>query len=246
VPPYPLSAFRRIQISFELRFDPAYLLWDTTGAMWQSVKRLFKTFKHQQVSPNETSFIGDGRFVLTVSLDRAVITDHTPAGAASAAVEVMSTFSDIVVSQLRIPVLNRIGTRVIHSIKCKSAEEARQKAAEAVPLSVAGNEFFGISESTFSPHLKIDASDGELGYTVQLYISEKKFEFEPPPEFATALNLDRRSETIDELLLDMDFFTKKPMPIESFDARVWLNGWNKAIARDTDKFLDRLSKSSHG
>jgi hypothetical protein len=231
-----------MQVSFELRYDPAFLLWDTTGAIWQSTKRHFKTFKQHQVSPNEQTFTGDGRFVLLVSLDRVVITDHIPTGSAATAVDIMSSFSDLIVKRLQIPVLNRIGTRIIHTLKCKSADEARKKVAEAMPLNTPRSDFFGVRPTSLSPNLKIEASDGELAYTVHIHASEKKFEFEPPPEFAS-LNLDKRTETMDEVLLDMDFFTKKPMPTESFDARVWLNGWNKAVSRDSDRFLDWLSKS---
>jgi len=239
VPPYPLSSFRRSQVTLELRFDEAFVLWDRAGALWEAVRRQFRTLKHSQVTPNQTTFTGDNRFTLVVSLDRAVITDHKPSGGTTATLDVMSKFAEVVLQHLEVPVLKRVGTRIIYSLRCKTSDEARAKLAEAMPLSFGEATFFNIKPTQFSPHLKIDVSDGELGYTVQFHKNEKKYEFDPPPEVSD-LNLEPRNEAIEELTLDFDFFTTQPIPTESFDVRVWLAGWNKSLSRDADNLLDRL------
>jgi hypothetical protein len=239
VPPYPLSSFQRTQVTLELRFDEAFLLWDRTGALWEAVRRQFRTLKHSQVTPNQTTFTGDNRFALSVSLDRASITDHKPSAGATSTVDVMSKFTAVVLEHLEVSVLKRVGTRFIYSHRCKSSEDARAKLAEAMPLGFGGASFFNIKAERFAPHVKFDVNDGELGYTIQFHSNEKKFEFSPPPEMSM-LNLELRDETVHELQLDLDFFTMQPLPTESFDAHVWLTGWNKSISRDADSLLDRL------
>ena len=107
-------------------------------------------------------------------------------------------------------------------------------------MSFGGVEFFNVKPKRAAPLIKIDVGDGELGYTVQLNANERKYEFSPPPEVA-ALKLELHNETFHELVLDFDFFTTQPMPTESLDIRVWLSGWNKALSRDADHFLDRLA-----
>jgi hypothetical protein len=240
VPPYPLSSFQRTQITLELRFEEAFVLWDTTGAVWETVRRQFKTLKHAHISPSQTAFNGDNRFALIVALDRAVITDHKPSGGATSTFDVMSKFAETVLHMLQVTVLKRVGTRFIYSLRCKDAEDARAKLAKALPLSFGGAEFFNVKPERAAPLLKVDVGDGELGYTVQLNANERKYEFAPPPE-VSVLNLELHDETFHELVLDFDFFTTRPMPTESLDIRVWLSGWNKAIGRDADHFLDRLA-----
>jgi hypothetical protein len=240
VPPFPLSSFQRLQVTLELRFDEAFILWDRTGALWETVRRQFKVLKHTQVTPSQTGFNGDGRFAMTVALDRAVITDHKPSGGATATFDVMSTFTETVLRVLQVTMLKRVGTRFIYSHRCKDAEDARAKLAKALPLSFGGAEFFNIKPERVAPLVKVDVGDGELGYTVQLNANERKYEFAPPPE-VSALNLELQGETFHELVLDFDFFTARPMPTESLDIRLWLSGWNKALGRDADNILDRLA-----
>ena len=121
MPPFPLSSFQRTQVTLELRFEEAFVLWDTTGALWETVRRQFRTLKHAQVSPNQTAFNGDNRFGLTVSLDRAVITDHRPSGGAASTFDVMSKFTETVLDVLQVKLLKRVGTRFIYSLPCKDA-----------------------------------------------------------------------------------------------------------------------------
>lgn len=239
VPPFPLSSFQRLSVTLELRFDEAFVLWDTTGDLWQTVRRQFKTLKSAQVTPNQTSFHADNRFTLVVALDRTVITDHKPSGGAAGTFDAMTKFVDVVTRQLQVRVLNRVGTRFIYSIRCKDLDEARAKLAKALPLNLGGTTFFNIKPEYVSPLLKFDVNDGELGYSVQVNANERKYNFDPPPE-VVALNLEARNEAIAELMLDIDLFTVKPIPTESFDIQVWLSGCNKSVSRDADKLLDFL------
>jgi hypothetical protein len=239
VPPLPLSSFQRAQFTLELRFDEAFILWDRTGVLWQAIQRQFRTLKHTQVSPNQTSFTGDDRFGLIVGLDKAIITDHRPSGGASGTVDVMSRFVEAVIEHLHIAVFNRVGSRLIHRLRCKDAEEVRARLAQALPMKFGSREFFSVKPDRISQHFKLDVSDGELSYTFQLYASERKFDFEPPPEMA-GVGLEPLHDTINELMLDIDLFTAKPLPTESFDAKVWLSGCSKMVSADTDRLLDLL------
>jgi hypothetical protein len=237
VPPYPLSSFRRSQVTLELRYDEAFQLWDRTGSLWRELQRHFKSLKHNQVSPNQSTFVADNRFVLSVSLTNAVITDHKPTGGASNTVQAMSTFAEAVVEELQIPVLKRVGTRFIHSLRCKDADEVRVKLSEALPVRFAAAALFNVTATHITPSLKLDINDEELGYTAHLHAIEKRYDLEPPPDLSE-LNLDHGSQTINEMVFDVDFFTMRPLPTESFEPSVWLNGWNKTILRDADKLLD--------
>jgi hypothetical protein len=61
--------------------------------------------------------------------------------------------------------------------------------------------------------------------------------FIPPPD-ASVAGLEKVEKQMFHLILDLDFYSKKPMASESFDAKSWLMGWNRAITRDADASLD--------
>jgi hypothetical protein len=81
------------------------------------------------------------------------------------------------------------------------------------------------------------ADDGELGYVLQLYTGEIKFEFNPAPD-VVALDVKVEDKTTHQLIIDLDFMTKKPIKVESFDVNHWLIGWQRAVNRDTDDMLN--------
>lgn len=237
MPPYPISSFNRAQVTTELRFDEAFHLWDRAGAIWLAMGHHFKTLKNTAAAPNQTTFVGDNRFGLSVAINQAIITDHKPSGGAQSTTDMTSKFANTLIQYLEIPVLKRVGTRFIYRLACESAEDARSKMKEALPIKAKGMTFFNIAPERFSPHLKLDVSDGELAYTVQFHANERTYDFEPPPEVAD-LALDRLHKTINEVVLDIDFHIVKPIPTESFDFSVWSGGWHKSISKDADALLD--------
>jgi hypothetical protein len=233
---FPFSSFRRTQVIFEVRFDENYLVWDRSGVVWRNVGRNFKNLKSQSASPNQVTFMGDDQFVMAVTPDRASITDHRPQGGIDGTIEPLATFVRTVIENLDVTVLTRVGNRYLYSIECKSLEEARRKAQAATPLAVPKKKLFSIEPARIAPSFKIEGDDGELGYIAQIYPREQRIGFSPPPD-AAAIGLEKVEKISSELTFDIDFFTKKPIPVSGFDAKSWLQGWHKTITREADAFL---------
>lgn len=244
MPPIPFSSFRRTQLIFEMRYGEAYSLWDRTGRLWRSVEQDFAKLKPNQVQPNEQAFVADDRYVLAAGLQRCNFTDHRPAGSAEKSIETVASFANKVLDVLEVTTLERVGFRMLFSIACTSQEEAREKSmisVQALPPRIA---LFGVEPTSFGAAVKIEADDGDFGYTAQLYAQEKKFEFNPPPDVLMN-GLEKQEQKTFEIVLDFDFATKKPVRTDAFDCKSWLLGWNRAIGRDADNFLEYLT-GKHG
>jgi hypothetical protein len=153
------------------------------------------------------------------------------------AVETFASFAELVRDHLEIQVFTRLGMRCLYVIECKSLQEAQEKAQAAAPNSVPRKQMFSIRPNSVSPTFKTEVDDGELGYNAQIYAREQKMDFAPPPD-AIVAGLEKVEKQLFHLILDLDFYSKKPMASESFDTKSWLMGWNKAITRDADAFLD--------
>ena len=231
-----LSSFKKTQITFEIRYDEAFLLWDRTGSLFHSLSSHFKDIRSHTASPNQTIFYGDRRFVLSVGLERASITDHLPDQKNDKTFEIFEAFVSNVTLQLELQSLKRIGTRFLYTIDCKDLSVAHEKMKNFLLLSYPSGPLFNVSAHTIKPTYKIEVDNDDLGYIAQLYVSERKFDFNPSPEIAS-FDIEVPNKKLVQLVLDLDFITKKPMLIESFDALTWLKGWQKAIGRDADKFL---------
>ena len=257
MPPFPFSSFRRFQVNFEMRYDQAFLLWDRAGELWTSVGTGFKSIKANQVQPQQQTFIADDRFVLFAGLERAGLTDHKPhqpakragltdhkpdrpAGGAEKTTETAALFAEKVIETLELKVLERVGLRYIFSMSCKSIDEAREKACIAVPAFGSRPYLLNVKPSSFGPTIKLEADDGDFAYTAQLLAQERKFEFSPPPE-AADVGLERIDRKMFELVFDVDCYTKKPVRVDAFDCKSWLQGWNKAVSQDADAVLDYLA-----
>lgn len=233
---FSFSSFRRTQTTLEVRYNEAYLIWDRAGTVWTNIGRNFKILRNQSATPNQVSFIGDDRFAMLVSLDRASITDHRPQGKIDESIDVFAHFIGTVIGVLNVDILNRIGNRYWYSIECTSQEEARRKARAAVPLAVPKKKLFSIEPAQTTPSFKLEGDDGELAFVAQLHSRELTLDFSPPPQVAL-FGIEQVEKKSSELTLDVDFSTKKPISAGSFDAKSWLQGWYKTLTREADAFL---------
>ena len=106
----PFASFEKVQLTFELRYEPAYLIWDNAGHVWTAIAKLFKQFKSNRVTPNEVIFHADERFAIKVSLERAYIIDYLPERSFEKTVELFAKIQSIVTDELQINVITRVGT----------------------------------------------------------------------------------------------------------------------------------------
>jgi hypothetical protein len=234
--PAEFSSFQKRQLIFEARYDDAYLLWDRTGVLWTSLQQFFKTLKRGEVRPDRQTFHADGRFNIQITLNRVSFTDFAPDASWEKSFQVVESCFLEAVAILGVRVLNRVGTRFQYAVETKSIEDARKRATE-YGWAIFPGKLFQIDPTSVAPAFKIEADDGEIGYIAQMYAQERKVEMDPPPD-ALAAGLEAVKKSVSELLIDLDFMTKKPMPIESFNIKAWLTGWQSAVNRDVNKFLN--------
>lgn len=210
--------------------------------MWHTLAREFKVFKIAgSVNPNNVTFNANNKYTLNVSLDKAHITDFDPSADTS---KIFDNFFKVVTKTLGITVLTRIGTRFQFFLPFPTIEEARAFARSLSFATMPRSKLFNVEPVNVTSVYKVDVDDGEVGYTAQLYTLERNFDFSPAPEVAT-MEIKIPKKSVAELVLDLDFLTKKPMPVESFRAVDWLSGWQRAVNRDCQELLDLVSRP-HG
>jgi hypothetical protein len=237
VPTFPFSGFRRNQAILELQFSERALpLWDRAGELWSAITEGFKETKLRSAAPNQTIFVGDGRYVMEVTLEKASITDHNPQGSAETTFDVFKAFADKTLATLNVRVLKRVGNRYLFTLQCKSREDATAKLKRALPGFIPTAPLFSFEPNEIIPSLSLEGDDAEIGCHFKLYQREAKVEFDPPPD-TTALGVEKIDKSSFDLVLDLDMFTRQAIPVESWEPKSWLQGTYRTITRDADALL---------
>ena len=178
-----------------MRFENAYLLWDRAGTLWSAIAPLFEKLRNDAAAPNQTIFVADDRYVISVSLDRMGITDQQPRGSLDKINENIAAVAESVIKVLRISSLERVGFRQVMILRSETMEAAREKANLAIPALATIPKLFRVEPQSYAPTFKIECDDGEIGYTAQLYTQEKKFAFNPPPD-VLAIGIDVQEKVL--------------------------------------------------
>jgi hypothetical protein len=235
------SSFQKRQITFEIRYDDAYALWDVAGELRSALRSKFIRIHNGQTQPDGQTFHADGRFTILTALQRSGVTDFQPGASWEKSFEIIRAAHRLVAQMLELTVLTRIGTRFQYAAPAKSLADARKRVAQHSWAS-APDKLFQIEPTSIAPALKIEADDGELGYVAQLYAQERQVTLDASPDMIAA-GIEAVDKKVPEVMLDFDFMTKQPMPIEAFNVDQWLDGWQRAINRDAEAFLNMRVKA---
>jgi len=103
---------------------------------------------------------------------------------------------------------------------------------------------FGVEPVSLNPTYKLEVDGGDIGYIAQIYTQTRSVDVDFSPDFAD-LGLPRKSRKIEEVALDLDFFTLKPVAVGSFDSVRWMERWLRVLNRDGESLLN-MAVGNHG
>jgi hypothetical protein len=232
VPKSSFSDFEFEQITFEIRYDDAYCLWDCAGELWGAVKREIGALSaSDKVSPNTQSFTAAGRYGLNVTTAQSGISDHRP----TAKETKLPVFMSIVVKHLEIRSLNRIGLRSQYILPVKDMEAGQEFVRSLNLTAMPSTKLFDVNPNLKNPFYQMEVTDDDFGYTVRIGTRKQNVEFSPPPNL-----YQLKAQSIEQfnVLLDLDLYTMKPVSGDVFEPTSWLEKWMKVTKSDLPKVLE--------
>jgi hypothetical protein len=231
------STFRKRLTTLEVRFPEAYRLWDKAGSIWSDARGLFADFRNLNANPGQVNFFADERFSLNISLDKIYCIDHKPYINSDKRLDVFDGFMKIALESLKVSTLNRIGCRTISGLEFKSKQDVIRAMKEMNLIRTPSSKFFNIDPINISPSYIAEIDDGDIGYRMSISAQTRKFEISILPE--TVDFLENKEEKTDEsLVIDVDFYTMKPIDVGAFRASAWMERCERSISRDMDGFLN--------
>jgi hypothetical protein len=198
--------------------------------------------KLQSANPGQVAFVADNRYILIVAIDRITFTDHLFASG-NECQKLFAECAGIVLPLLEVSVINRVGTRINMFSPRKELAEAQREMCAFNLMKLPGRKLFDTEPKVISPSYKIEVNDGELGYTLQVTAQTRKVELTPSPDVKD-MDVEAIDKTQHEILFDVDFYTMKPVSVDSFNVEKWLERCTRELNRDAETILNLASGSN--
>ena len=232
--PLILSSFKLSRSTFEIRYNNAYALWDKAGIIWTTADKKWSQLKMINAEPAVTSFRLEDRYELSVKLDRTSIIDFKPTSKLKGFLENAKQFIDIVVNCLELDMIERLGFRIIYALPSSDKSAASNVIADANIMNIPKGKCFNIEGQPLLPEYSIVWEGNSLGARIKILAQEKEINLDVNPAIK---EIDSYHEKISEVLLDIDYYTLKPILTGQLDVNEWISQAYHVIKRDAHVFL---------
>lgn len=232
--PSDLDEFGFERVSFEIRFPAAFLHWDRAGAIWNAVARLWPELEIVTGEPGRTSFTVRKKVELTVTLENATVIEHWPQRDLGEFKEMAKEFTKVLIEQLELTTIKRVGLRQFFLSPYPSREEATQAFLATKLIRYPPDAQFGTKGVPLMPEYAVRWEGETLGATVRAKVESRRMEFEPSPKFP---KLKPILEETAGIALDLDYFTVAEVSVGKLDVAEWIQVGAHVMRRDIKSYL---------
>jgi hypothetical protein len=211
-------------VVFELRYKPAYLLWDSVGGIWSKVVELNPSLESTTAQPN-TQVFSNQDLQMTLELGQLKVATRGPK-ALELLIEKSKEFYDITTRILDVSTFTRAGFRIIRSKSFNDRAAIIKYADPQTPIPAPGTdkpaEMVG-----FQNTVRYEAET--FGILATLRNEDREINVNMPWEvlpYTTSI-----SKKMPMLIADADYYTIGLIEKDLFDVGAWINQANKAIRR---------------
>lgn len=229
-----VSDFKLIRAVCELRYEDAFLIYDRTGEVAQSIRRSFKDLKANTAAPIQTVFqCKEGTLALELNACR-FSAERPDLGLEEFAANCEAFFSTVT-ETLDIKVFTRIGLRLI--FRSKTSDLAQAKAAlKALNLVNVGSRLW-FGAATDPEEVMFRWQNDEIGATIRLKADTGKIDVTFPAEVEDIEPSIHQTYT--GILLDIDYYAAAPVERSQWSATAWIPPSGRRIRKETDQLLGR-------
>jgi hypothetical protein len=233
-----LADFALERVTFEVRFEKAFALWDRAGATIAGVTAQYPNAELQDANPSRIALVIKPNAELVLELEKAHVIHHAPQRDAAPLIPLATSLTKSVTEFLQVKALTRIGTRAIYKKEFDKIADATQRLLSMGHLRTPTGKFFGVDAKPESVAYSTKWDGKATGVRVSLHSQTQKIEFSPAPIHAK--EMEGISKERHELLLDIDYFSTQTVMSDQFRAEDWIKNAMHLINRDVHFFLKPL------
>ncbi len=230
-----LSKFKLQKVVLEIRYDPAFLLWDNAGTVWFTLRSKFPAQRLKTAQPNQQIMSLSKDLEGTTELDRAFLQGTFPAQDLEAFRAAADIFFSCIIRQLDITDLSRVGMRLIYEKTFESRREASDYVLTCKPSLQRDGKFFNAEGGkVLDPEFFLRWEGDAIGCSVKVFSVEQRIQVGTPSEFPEVTPID---VTRNSAILDIDYYAHASMPVSKFNAPALIENWLRTVRRDVGGFV---------
>ena len=226
----------------EIRYAPAYLLWDRAGQLWTTCLEKWPNLKNVEAIPARTVFHlereGITNYEFVAELQNARIIAHRPKSNLKEFSEMVSEFFGFIIKILELNSFERIGFRLMSVKQMKILEEALKITCGLALLNIPEEKAFGFDRKDVSPEIILLLEGEECGARVRIVGQQTSLQLTAPP----GVFEEPIKKTNFRVMYDIDYFTKKQVEVPQINFSEWIQNAYRVIKRDSDYFLRERSR----
>jgi hypothetical protein len=230
-----LGQFKIQKAVFEIRFAQSFLIWDRTGHVWHGLRAKFPGLKLKGAQPNQQSFsLGEG-LNATLTIENAHLAGTNLSSDLEPFISACDAFFPLVIKELNILDLSRIGFRIFHERAFPSKKAAADFMLSEMPQLKRSGKHFNIEGEQLDLDIALRWEGPVTGVLTRLHTVQRKIETEIPAEFAEEakpINAERNL-----IILDADYYAHGNTSVSKFNPKALVESWSRAIRRDSIGFI---------
>jgi hypothetical protein len=226
-----IDDFRLRNVTCEVRYADAYLLYDRTGSVMNDLRAALTELKVINATPVQTTFqFKDGSGAIELGQSR--LHDSNPDTSLEKFGRQCKVYFDVVLNALDVKVFTRVGLRIFWRKKFDNMEKVRE-ALNGLKLSNVGGKRFGVAEQLDELFFRWEGE--QTGALLRLKAEMGKIDVVLPPELEVP-NHEIHSQ-VNTLLLDVDYYTVAPVELAQWDALAWIPQSARIVRKEIDSIL---------
>lgn len=210
--------FKLVRAAIELRFEPAYAIWDRVGAIWGEACHQWPELEAEQASPNQTVFLHRPKLQLQVELERILVVHHSPDELRKSIEEVTIPFVAIAKRHLEVEAYTRVGFRLIYRHDFESEQEA-SRAILSQGLISPPDPGIARGREAVGPSMSVRWEDEDTGVRLALLARKQVQKMKAPPD-QPRIPVQEFEEI--GAVVDVDHYTNGAVTAAQLDLATWL------------------------
>ena len=230
--PLTIDDFKPSNVTCELRYKNAFLIYDRTGQVIEDVRESFTDINVSASSPQQTTWTtNEGTLVIELGACRFTSNRLDKSGEAFA--KRCKAYFDAVTHRLEIGMFTRIGLRQILTKEYQTVDEARVALASMMLVNLNPTKRFNSSDSATEVLFRWE--DSQIGAVVRLRAETAEIKASIPFELQDVVpKIDKR---INRLTLDIDYYTVAPVDRDQWNSQEWVTQKLRVIRKEVDGIL---------
>jgi len=232
-----IDDFKLRRIVCEVRFPEAFLIFDRSGTVFQTLRREYPAVTQDQAAPTSIQMSSED-WVFTLELTQCRVTSKN---LNSTRIEpftaVCDYFFGLVIELLEIDSFSRVGLRSIYARPYESLAAAREELQSLDYVKALAKEpRFGEAEALKEIGFRWEGE--QLGALVGIKAETAKIDATFPPEFE--FSQSELHKELNFLTLDVDYYTVAFVEPSQWDAATWIPQAYRIVRKESTKLLTAL------